>query len=190
MQKSSKSAFRLIAGLLACLLLPFSGNGINSDRGSVARECVLVEAHEFYVGLSDILYNAETRTYEITIKVFTDDLELVLNEMSGKKVVLGNAEEAQAHDDLVFSYVENTFAVKAKNGTALTLQRIGRETEQDVTWIYLESAPMQPLNAAVVSNTMMMEIYEKQTHIVHITQGGKTESALLHESRKSDTIYL
>ncbi len=190
MQKSSKYAFRLIAGLLACLLLPFSGNGFYSDRGCVAHKSASVGAHEFYVGLSDIVYNAETRTYEITIKVFTDDLELALTEMSGKKILLDKKEQAEELDAMVFKYVESKFAVKAKNGTALTLQRIGRETEQDVTWIYLESAPMQPLNAAVVSNTMMMEIYEKQTHIVHITQGGKTESALLHESRKSDTIYL
>lgn len=149
----------------------------------------LVDCHEFYVGLTDIVYNAETMRYEITIKVFTDDLELALQDSFDQKIKLDEKPE-EAHDALIFRYVDSKFAVKAKNQQALKLTHIGRETELDVTWIYLESTVVQPLQTVLVSNAMMMELYEDQSHIVHINQGGKVRSTLLHRNRTSDTIKL
>ncbi len=147
--------------------------------------------HEFYVGLTDMVYNPESRSYEITLKLFTDDLELALeghSRQSAHKVALERKEDAVLHDGWIQAYAAAKFAVKAKDGTPLQLNWVGRETELDVTWIYLESPAMEPLKEVLVSNTMLMELYKDQSHVVHLKQGGRTRSALLMQSRSSATL--
>lgn len=153
---------------------------------TAANENASACAHEFYVGLTDIVYNPETRRFEITIKVFTDDLELGLADAFNlSEVVLGDYGGSAEEDSLIFGYTLRKFSFSRKGGEALTLQPVGRETELDVTWIYLETDEMQPLREAVVSNTMMMEIYRDQTHIIHLKQGASTKTVLLHRGKKS-----
>jgi len=145
--------------------------------------------HEFYVGLTDIVYNLGTRTFEITLKVFTDDLELALVESGGgEKIILADYGAEAGNDSLIFAYVAEHFTIFRKGAQPLAMHPVGRETELDVTWIYLETDPTQPLKEAVVSNTMMMEIYEDQTHIVHLRQGEKTKSTLLHRGKLTGTL--
>lgn len=177
-----------ISNVLA--FVPFPHPGSQGQCPAAALSLDSGGVHEFYVGLTDMVYNADTRTYEVTIKVFTDDLELGLEGASGQPVALDQQDLSKVHDAAISGYVSAHFSVKSKGGSSISFDFVGRETELDVTWIYLESAPMQPLQSAIVSNTMMMEIYKDQTHIVHITQGGRTRSALLHQNRKSDTVSL
>lgn len=146
--------------------------------------------HEFYVGLTDMVYNPATRRYEVTIKVFTDDLELGISGSLGEKLSLSGTDPSSHHAEAIFTYIATRLSVKEKGGKAMVLYPVGAETELDVTWIYLESDPMQPLRSAVVSNTMMMEVYEDQTHIFHITQNDRTRSTLLNQKRQSDSISL
>jgi hypothetical protein len=147
--------------------------------------------HEFYVGLTDIVYNPSSRTYEITVKVFTDDLELALGSANGgKAVTLADYGSEADNDTLIFAYMAGRFRFSRKGNQTTTIHPIGRETELDVTWIYLETEPMQPLKEAFVSNTMMMEIYDDQTHIVHLKQAGDTKTLMLHNGKQSGTLKL
>lgn len=168
----------------------FSANHQKTDAGprstKEARAGAGLCSHEFYVGLTDIVYNAEARRFEITLKVFTDDLELGLADAFNlSEVVLGDYGGSTEEDSLIFGYTLRKFSFSRKGGEAIPLHPVGRETELDVTWIYLETAEMQPLREAVVSNTMMMEIYRDQSHIIHLKQGASTKTVLLHRGKKS-----
>lgn len=144
-----------------------------------------VGEHEFYVGLTDIVYNPDTERYEVTIKVFTDDLELGISTSSGKNPRIGGETELAGADALIFDYALERFSLKSPEKDGLSLRIIGRETELDVTWLYFESEKTKPLDYLIVFNSLMMEVYSDQTHIVHLTQGGSTKSTLLHQSAKS-----
>lgn len=175
--------------------LSFHGKSVDGSTASVPAVAAIAEAeirteeetrHEFYVGLTDIVYNRATRTFEITIKVFTDDLELALGRANGgKAVTLADYGAEAGNDSLIFAYIAEHFSFSRKGNQTITTHPVGRETELDVTWIYLETEPMQPLKEAVVTNNMMMEIYEDQTHIVHLNQGDGTKSLLLHKGKQS-----
>ena len=136
------------------------------------------KGHEFYVGLTEVEYNPAARTYEVSIKLFTDDLELAIQKSGGVNPHLGTLKEHADADTLVFAYTSKHFNLSGGKGSAITLKPVGRETELDVTWIYLESAPTQPSNALVVINEMIMELYESQTHVVHVKQEGRISTEL------------
>lgn len=145
--------------------------------------------HEFYVGLTDIEFNDKEKRYELTIKVFTDDLELAVERFSGKdNLKIGTKNENSKVDSLIFAYVFKHVNLGATPAEKMPLNIIGRETELDVTWLYLESNETKPYPALHVTNSMIMEIYDAQTHMVHLKQGGNIETTVLHSRKKTDTL--
>ncbi len=154
--------------LVACLLLLPSG-----------------KRHDFYVGLTEVVYNSSAKTYEVSIKLFTDDLELAIEKATGNNLKLGTEQEQENADSLVFAYVSKHFNIGKSPSSATTLTPVGRETELDITWIYLESASTKPYTSLVMMNELLMEVYPSQTHVVHVKQGGNVSTELIHKDKRT-----
>ena len=144
--------------------------------------------HEFYVGMTEIRYSENSQSYQITLKLFTDDLENAIHKDSGDSLNLGTSKELPQSDKLIFNYLKEHFSLEDENGNTLYLNDVGRETEMDVTWIYLETQKMKPLNTLRIENDIFMEIHPDQTHIVNLIQGAITRSTLLHSTKKEDLL--
>jgi hypothetical protein len=145
------------------------------------------DVHKFYVGLTDITYSEKSETYQITQKLFTDDLEKAIEEKTGKDLKLGTKEEMAEADTVVFDYVLDKLSIR-ESKKPLKLTVIGRETELDVTWLYLETAKMEPAGTLTVRNEMLMEIFDDQVHVLKLSQGGKTLSTVLNYSERQETL--
>ncbi len=147
-------------------------------------------AHDFYIGMTEIRYSEDSKSYQITLKLFTDDLEDAVNNYSASHLNLGNESETSKSDSLVYKYISQNFSIKNSKGTELELSRIGLETELDVTWVYYEvlNSPME--NELKVKNSIFLEIHPEQTHVVNITQSGITKSTLLYSGKTADILKL
>lgn len=151
--------------------------------------------HTYYVGLTDIAYNQESGRYEIAIKVFTNDLETAIEKSTGKDLHIGEKAEVPTADTLIFNYARKHFSISEPEKPILTLQPVGRETNLDITWIYLESVVAKSIPSLKVENSMMMEVFSEQSHLVHYTAsestgqaGAKIASTLLSIDKKSDIL--
>lgn len=144
--------------------------------------------HEFYVGMTEIRYSETTESYQVTLKLFTDDLENAIYKDSGDSLHLENPNELQHADILIFQYLKKHFTLADASDNSLPLIEIGRETELDVTWIYLETQKMKPLDALHITNNIFMEMHPDQTHIVNLIQTGITKSTLLHSAKTADML--
>lgn len=144
--------------------------------------------HEFYVGMTEIRYSENAQSYQITLKLFTDDLEDAIYEKSGDSLNLGNPDELTEADSLIFNYLKAHFALHDESNAILSLNEVGRETELDVTWIYLETQKMKPLSSLRIKNDIFMEMHPEQTHIINLIQGEITRSTLLHSSLTEDIL--
>jgi hypothetical protein len=133
--------------------------------------------HEFYVGLTDIEYNTRTETYQVSMKLFTDDLDLALEKT-------GSISEETPRDTLIFRYLRKHFQLEGEEN-AISLRPIGSETEADVTWIYLESGRQEPSAELLVLNDVFMEIFKDQTHIIHFIANGDIQSEITHRGNTS-----
>ena len=94
--------------------------------------------HKFYVSISEVNHNKETAAVEISMKIFTDDLEAALEEMTTQKLWIGDPErELAATDSLLAIYFDKklTISINEEEKEAIF---IGKELEADVTWCYLE----------------------------------------------------
>jgi hypothetical protein len=136
-------------------------------------------SHDFHVSLTTINYSAEESTYQITIKLFTDDLEKALNAEYSEEIVLST----QEFDQNVEAYVQSRFKLYDDKGQRLNLAYLGKELEYDVTWVYVESVPAKASENLSVEITLLNEVFRDQSHIVHYYLGEKTSTALLDANK-------
>jgi len=135
-------------------------------------------AHKFYVSITELKHNAENAAIEISVKLFTDDLEAALEAGTTKKLWIGDAREAPETDSLLAAYFDRKFDVEV-NGETQKPVFLGKELEADVTWCYLEIADIAIIKNLSIDNRLLTEISDEQKNIVHVNVGGTEKSLLL-----------
>ncbi|MCZ4409870.1 hypothetical protein O3Q51_13700 [Cryomorphaceae bacterium 1068] len=142
--------------------------------------------HPFHVGLTDINYNSDSESYQVSLKLFTDDLEKGLEEFSDLSIDLFDSSSTDLSDSLISVYVDQHFSISAAD--RVDLKYIGSEREYDVTWIYLESDKTQMREEIHVQNEILMSVFSDQSHIVHFKYGNENQSGLI-SSEKTIAIF-
>lgn len=138
----------------------------------------LFGAHPFYVSISELNYNNETKSLEISLRIFTNDLERTMQDWSAEKLYLGEENESPKADSLLKNYVlqELTIAVKGKT---VPIHFIGKEVEQELTWIYFETLNTPSFDQIKISNRILFQSFPAQTNLVHVNNKGEIKSLLL-----------
>ncbi len=118
-----------------------------------------VAAHPSHVSLSTFHYNFETNSVEITMKLFTDDLEKALESTKGGSFNLGSKNENAAADSLIYNYIREKMVLAIDNSN-ISIQWVGKEVEYDIIWCYLEIININSINFVTIENRIFFEIFE------------------------------
>ncbi len=111
-------------------------------------------------------YNAKDKTFELSIRVFTDDLEKALgHENGGKKFSVVNGD---ANDAVVEKYLRKTFVVLDAQKQRKPLTYIGKEQEGDATWIYFELPCPAGAMGWSVQNAILHELFDDQMNLLNL----------------------
>lgn len=137
--------------------------------------------HNFHTSITNVELNSKTKGLEITMKVFTDDLELTVKNDSGEDLNLTSAKAHLKADSLIYNYVLGHFAIKS-DLTRKPPVFIGKEIENGITFIYLEIPAFIIEKEVIVRNTVFFDTFEDQTNIVNIEIDNQLESAYLTHS--------
>lgn len=148
---------------------------------------VAFSSHKFYVSLVEISYNRADSAFEITMKIFTDDLENAVQNQYGMNLKLGTKRENKKADSLIYGYLQNKFGIET-DGTAFPLVFVGKEVEMDITWIYLEMDNISAVHKLIIKDHMITEIYDDQVNLINVNYLGKKHSLLLHKNKISGSI--
>jgi len=139
--------------------------------------------HKFYVSISEVNHNTETAALEISMKIFTDDLEAALEADTSEKLWIGDPErEVITTDSLLAVYFGKrlTFNINGEEREAVF---IGKELEADVTWCYLEIQDIPAVKSVSIDNRILMELFDDQKNLVHIYANGKEKSLFLRRGK-------
>lgn len=146
----------------------------------LATPMLLGHMHKFYVGLCIVDVRQEKSTLEISQKLFTDDLELATQKAFGKALNINTANELPETDSLLAVYCAEHFSAKGQ-GELLNMTFIGHEGDLAETWCYFEIAlPKDRLPELVFRNTMLMEVFPSQKHMLKIREDKKIETYYLN----------
>jgi hypothetical protein len=135
-------------------------------------------AHKYYLSLTQIEYNSASKSVEIILNVFVDDIETALNDIHKKSFELDTKDEIANVDSYFYKYVQNHLKFKI-DGKSVDYTFIGKEYDADVVFFYLEIVDVQKVSKIEVDNTILLEHFPKQQNLVKSKVNKKHKSALL-----------
>ena len=144
-------------------------------------------SHPLHLSISELFYNSTEKSLEISVRLFTDDLELNLEAQGVPPLKIGSPWEHKETDQYLEKYLQQHFAIKL-NGSSVSLNFLGKEVEDDVTWVYLEGLELPAPQRVQVLNTLLNAELPQQRNIVHVRRGKTTESLLLQAGKWQDEV--
>lgn len=145
------------------------------------------DEHPLYISICEIEYNSDTRALELTFKLFTEDLELAVEEQGGGALRLGTANEKEGADDYISRYIRKNFGLEIET-EPVGLQFLGKEVEMDVTWCYMEVQKVALPGTLSLSNSLFFELFNEQTNIVHVKVGKASKSLMLNSNERNGSV--
>jgi hypothetical protein len=155
--------------------------------------CILVGIlcsafHPFHLSVTEMKYNTQSHTIEISTKLFINDLEAILKKKYGVSLDLTTHHEDQKSKDFLQQYLQKnmTIQIGAKN---IPFTLLGAEREDDALWIYLET-PITPMPRTLdLTNTLLFDLFNDQANIVHFELNGQRKSQKLNAPNGKFTLF-
>ena len=141
--------------------------------------------HPYYVSTLEIDYRPDRAALQITLHVFTDDWQLMLNTHYDKSLRLDpdtDEEQMVIHST---DYLQQHLELNL-NGTDVTPSVLGREYQDDQLVLYLEVAGVAELQTLAVSNRILFAELEGQQNIIRIKTPTKRKSFLQTQGQARD----
>jgi len=110
-------------------------------------------------------YDKSGKTFEISIRIFTDDLEKGISEDNNKRIF--TIKNNDQNNPFVERYVRKHF-ILANNQKKAEVKYLGKEEEADATWVYLEIPFSDNPQGWKLQNSILMEVFEDQVNMTNI----------------------
>jgi len=143
--------------------------------------------HAFHTSIAQVNYDAKNKVLEVSIRVFTDDLETALSKENNRKVKLDGTGQ---HDRLIESYLKKQFGFINQQGERQGMNFIGKEFEVDATWLYLEIPCHESPNGLMLQNSLLMEAFDDQVNMVNLTYLSTKKTYLFKAENTSQPVVL
>jgi hypothetical protein len=151
-----KRSIGLIIGMVLCFTL-FSGHTL----------------HKYYVSVTEMEYNTESEDFEVSIKFIGHDLEHALKQAGVPELYLGTDKEHKEANDFLFKYISKHFSV-VNDSIRVQFSFVGKEVgNDDFIFCYLKSKAVNEVSALTISNSLLVELFDKQTNILYYKKGSE-----------------
>lgn len=134
-----------------------------------------------------MVYNPKEHLFELSIRVFTDDLEKALSATSGTKVRLSNEKK---DDPLLEKYVREHVAYMTPQRQPKALSYVGHEEEADANWIYLEMPYAEPFRGGVMKQNILMDLFDDQVNMVNVQYQGQKKTFVFRRTMPVQNVSL
>lgn len=141
--------------------------------------------HDYHVSVTQMQYNNASHSFEVSIRVFTDDMEKALSQSHSKqRFVLKDNDQ---NDRFVEEYIRKSFVLTDSQKKNAPIKYIGKEQEADATWIYLEIPFQGTLNGSRLLNVTLMEVFDDQVNMTNVKYSSEKKTFLF---KKGQTAHL
>lgn len=137
---------------------------------------IFMPRHDFHVSIAQVDYKQQS--LQMTLRVFTEDLEDRLEEQSGLDLDLGSPTEHEEAPELIAEYLREVLAFEA-DGMDLPMRYIGLEVEYELSYLYVEFPCVEPPKELLVRNQIFFDSFDDQSNIVNVKVGEELRSAFL-----------
>lgn len=150
---------------------------------SVISLLAFVTPHPHHITIMQIDHEPKSKSVQITLKGFVNDLELGLKDMHGHPIHFDQATPDGEFASKVSDYLKQhvSFTVNSK---AMEYSILGWEVEKDETFFYMEISGVKTIESIAVRNELLMKQFSDQTNIVHLKANDSNRSLYLTADRR------
>jgi len=136
---------------------------------------VMAMLHPFFVSVIEINHNQKEATVEISVRVFSEDLEKTLQKYTTVKLDITNPPDKAFLEKQISNYITQKIKLKI-NGQAVSLHYLGHEIQRESTWSYFEIAKIPEVKKIEVDCSLLFDYEKSQTNILHVKSKGVEKS--------------
>jgi len=137
----------------------------------------MLGTHDFHISKCEINFDLEDEALEVVLHIYTDDLELGIEQQTGTNPKFYSAVETANADELLIKYLSDKFALRSGD-TQLYWTYIGREMTEDLSasLVYLEVSGVKNVSTLEITNSILMETFDDQRNMLQCREAGKVSA--------------
>lgn len=148
-------------------------------------------AHDIHVSLCEVRWNEESGAFEVSIKIFIDDLERALVKEGAPGLFIGTPKEVTSANDIIAGYLEKHFSI-VLDDVRLAPEFLGKEVSEDflAVWCYVEfPAMVSQRKKCTLSNDILLDLFEDQRNIMDIRMSKNHKDYTIFQPGQSSWNY-
>ena len=147
--------------------------------------------HDIHLSLCELRFNEQSSSFEVSIKIFIDDLETAIGKENATKLHIGTRNESPEADEMIAAYLGKNFSIDI-DGIELKASFLGKEMTDDMlaVWCYVEY-PLKKTNPqkCILTNRILFEVYEDQRNIMDIRMSKSHKDYTIFERGRNTWSY-
>jgi hypothetical protein len=147
---------------------------------------VSFSAHKYYLSLTQITFKPASKTVQVIINVFMDDIETALNSDYKIDLQLTTKKELENNDVYFKKFLKEKIHFKV-DGIAKEFTYLGKEYDADLIYFYLEIENINQLKTLEITNNILTKHFPQQQNMTKCKLGEKHKSILLTKKENSAT---
>lgn len=120
--------------------------------------------HPYYVSVSEIRIDTLSKNVNVSVKLFTDDLQDAVYRIN--KVPVDFNKQSDNQKIMLENYFKERFKITI-GAKVIPLSFIGYEVEEEATWCYLEFKPLNSFGKVIIVNSLLYDFLPNQTNLIH-----------------------
>jgi hypothetical protein len=134
--------------------------------------------HPFFVSMTDINYNSKEKELEISVRIFTDDLENTLRKYHSEKIDILRPADIKEMNGFVDNYIQKHLQLQV-NGSPVQMNFLGYEEQSESIWSYLEVKNINNVQKLNITNSLLHDYNTNQVNMIHVKANDKEYSTKL-----------
>tara|TARA_B110000046_G_C13022747_1_gene412126 strand:+ start:4148 stop:4645 length:498 start_codon:yes stop_codon:yes gene_type:complete len=143
-------------------------------------------AHKYYLSLTQVTFKPASKSLQVIINVFMDDIETALNKDYRIDLQLTTKNELIDNDVYFKKYLKEKLHFKVDN-IAKEFTYLGKEYDADLIYFYLEIENINQLKTLKITNNILTKHFPQQQNMTKCKLGEKHKSILLTKKENSAT---
>ncbi|MCY3554379.1 MAG: hypothetical protein OXH56_03560 [Gemmatimonadetes bacterium] len=184
-------------GVLLCLMIaaaavPTPAAGPVASPGVVPGPTatpgpVTAHAHVFYVSITRVKWNAGDALLDVSVRIFTDDLEEAIVAKGGPRLRLWTDQAHADRERHVAEYLASRLAFRV-NGADRKLTYAGMEDALDATACLVQITGVDRVETIEVENRILIEMFDTQANVMRFEVGGEKKYVNLSKKTVTGTV--
>ncbi len=137
----------------------------------------LLQAHPVHVALTSIEYNGEKECFDVSFKIFWDDLERAIAAKYNVTLKLANDTETTQEKEYLNKYIRENFKFVVNGDDTLAPVYQNKKISDKAIWLSYHIPCREQVKKVYIYNTVMMDMFCDQTDLL-IFKFGKLEKGV------------